>query len=89
VSLILAFSNHQGVRLAEVGFLLILIAGIWIAVTRIPRFKIGAARAVVTGLLLAIAGLFLLIATHWGHFGSVKAPRKKAAEAIVVRADRS
>jgi hypothetical protein len=63
-----ALAHHTGVRLAEVGFLLILFAGIWLAVAQVPQFKVSAARTIVAGTALALAGLLLLIATHWGHF---------------------
>jgi hypothetical protein len=64
-----ALSAHAGSRLAEIGFLLILFAGIWLAAAQIPRFRMEAARTIVAGLALALAGVFLIIATHWGHFG--------------------
>jgi hypothetical protein len=64
----LALSHHTGIRLAEVGFLLILIAGIWLAAAEIPRLRLAATRTIVAGVLLAVSGLLLLIATHWGHF---------------------
>ncbi|HKD94480.1 MAG TPA: hypothetical protein VKB43_07200 [Gaiellaceae bacterium] len=56
-------------RLAEVGFLLILIAGVWLVIAegfpnRWLRFRV-----IVAGALLTAAGLLLIIATHWGHFG--------------------
>jgi hypothetical protein len=63
-----ALAHHTGVRLAEVGFLLILFAGIWLAAAQIPAFKFGTARTIVAGIALAVAGLLLIIATHWGHF---------------------
>jgi hypothetical protein len=63
-----ALTHHSGVRLAEVGFLLILLAGIWIAAAQVPQFKFGTARTVVAGVALALGGLLLIIATHWGHF---------------------
>ena len=69
MTLVLGFARHTGVRLAEVGFLLVLIAGVWLAVARLPQFRLGAARTIVSGLLLAAGGLLLVIATHWGHFG--------------------
>ena len=56
---------------AEVAFLLLLIAGIWMAVAwlldqqRWTRF-----RMIVAGVLIAAAGLLLIIATHWGHLFS-------------------
>ena len=61
--------HHTGVVIAEVGFLLMLIAGVWFAASEIPLFKMARARKVVAGIALAIAGLLLIIATHWGHFG--------------------
>ena len=65
----LALAQHTGARLAETGFLLILFAGIWLAAAQIPAFKFGTARTIVAGVALAVAGLLLIIATHWGHFG--------------------
>ena len=65
----LALAPHTGVRLAEIGFLLILFAGIWLVAAQIPKFKFGTARTIVAGVALALAGLLLIIATHWGHFG--------------------
>ena len=69
MSLVLGFANHTGRRLAEVGFLLLLFAGVWLAAAQIPQFKFAAARTIVAGLALAISGLLLIIATRWGHFG--------------------
>jgi hypothetical protein len=67
-----AMTRHTGIRLAEVGFLLILIAGVWLAFAVVlDPAKWGKARTIVSGALLAIAGLLLIIATHWGHFGGV------------------
>ncbi len=63
-----ALAHQTGVRLAEVGFLLILFAGIWLAAAQIPALKFGTARTIVAGIALAVAGLLLIIATHWGHF---------------------
>ena len=69
MNLILGLAHQTGVRLAEVGFLLVLFAGVWLAAAQIPQFKFGAARTIVAGIALAIGGLLLIIATHWGHFG--------------------
>jgi len=66
---ILALTRHTAIRLAEVGFLLILLAGAWLIAAQIPQLKLARTRTVVAGWLLAIAGLLLIIATHWGHFG--------------------
>jgi hypothetical protein len=65
----LAFSHQTGVTLAEVGFLLILFAGVWLVAAQIPAFKMPTARTIVAGIALALAGVLLIIATHWGHFG--------------------
>ena len=32
----LALAHHAGVRLAEIGFLLILFAGVWLAAAQVP-----------------------------------------------------
>jgi hypothetical protein len=65
----LALSHHTGVTLAEVGFLLILFAGVWLVAAQIPALKMPTARTIVAGIALALAGVLLIIATHWGHFG--------------------
>jgi hypothetical protein len=65
----LALAPHTGARLAETGFLLILFAGVWLAAAQVPQFKFGTARTIVADVALALAGLLLIIATHWGHFG--------------------
>jgi hypothetical protein len=64
-----ALAQHTGARLAEIGFLLILFAGVWLAAAQVPAFKLATARTIVAGIALALAGLLLIIATHWGHFG--------------------
>ena len=69
VTLILAFTHHAGIRLAEIGFLLVVFAGVWLAAAQVPRFKFRTARTIVAGVALALGGLLLIIATHWGHFG--------------------
>ena len=69
MNLILGFAPRTGVRLAEVAFLLTIFAGIWLAVAQVPHFKLGAARTAIAGMALALGGLLLIIAVHWGHFG--------------------
>lgn len=72
----LAFSHNASVTVAEVAFLLVLIAGIWIAFgwlvesKRDSRFRGVRFRMVVAGLLIAVAGLLLIIASRWGHLFS-------------------
>jgi hypothetical protein len=65
----LALARQTGMRLAETGFLLILCAGVWLAAAQVTKFKHGTARTIVAGIALALAGLLLIIATRWGHFG--------------------
>ena len=69
MTLVLGFAHHTGLRVAEVGFLLVLFAGIWLAAAQLPQFKFKTARTIVAGLALAIGGALLIIATRWGHFG--------------------
>jgi hypothetical protein len=66
---VLAMAQQTGVDLAEIAFLLILIAGLWLAASEIPRLGIAKARRMVAAIALAVAGLLLIVATHWGHFG--------------------
>jgi hypothetical protein len=69
VRLVLAISRRGGARIAEVAFLLVLIAGVWLAASQVPRFGWERARIAVSGVLLAAAGVLLIVAVHWGHFG--------------------
>ena len=62
-------SRRTCIILAEVGFLLILFAGIWLVAAHIPALKNSAMRNTVAGIALAAADLLLIIATRWGHFG--------------------
>ena len=66
----IAFTSSTGPKLAEIGFLLILIAGVWlVAAELLQPAKWRTFRTVVAGAALAAAGVLLIIATHWGHFG--------------------
>jgi hypothetical protein len=69
MSFVLALTHQTGRRLAEIGFLLVLFAGIWLAAAQIPRLELRTVRTIVAGIALAIGGLLLIIATRWGHFG--------------------
>jgi hypothetical protein len=66
---LLALAPKTGLRLAEVGFLLIVFAGVWLAASQVPMFKFRTARTIVAGVALALAGVLLIVAAHWGHFG--------------------
>jgi hypothetical protein len=67
--LLLTISHHTSVRIAEVAFLLILIAGIWMVAAELLPPRLQKSRMVVAGIAFAAAGLLLVIVTHWGHFG--------------------
>jgi hypothetical protein len=69
VNFVVALTHQTGRRLADVGFLLLLFAGVWLAAAQIPQLKLGNARTIIAGIALALGGLLLIIATHWGHFG--------------------
>jgi hypothetical protein len=69
MNLVLGLSHQSGTRMAEVGFLLIVIAGIWLVAAQIPVFKFATGRTIVSGIALAVGGALLIVATHWGHFG--------------------
>jgi hypothetical protein len=62
-------SRETGGTLAEIGFLLIVFAGVWFVAAQIPVFKIPRERTIVAGIALTLGGLLLIIATHWGDFG--------------------
>jgi hypothetical protein len=66
---LLTISYDTSVRIAEVGFLLILFAGVWLVAAEIPALKLSRVRTIVAGTALAAAGVLLIVATHWGTFG--------------------
>jgi hypothetical protein len=67
----LTLSQDTTKTLAEVGSLLIVIAGVWFffAELPIPSMKFAKLRRIVASILLVIAGILLIIAFHWGQFG--------------------
>ena len=62
-------SHETGVRLAEISALLITIAGVWLAAAEIPQLKLARTRVIVSGTLLAAAGILMIVAYHWGKVG--------------------
>jgi hypothetical protein len=68
---VLALTHETGIRLAEVAFLLLVIAGIWLVVgeLEIRRVNLHKVRTIVAGGAIAAAGALLIVATHWGRFG--------------------
>jgi hypothetical protein len=70
MGVVFAISRQTSVRLAEVGFLLILIGGVWLAAAELLQpERWGRLRTIISGACLAAAGLLLIVATHWGRFG--------------------
>lgn len=67
MDILLTLSHQTSRRLAEVGFLFVVLAGVWLVAAQIPQLKLGATRTIVPGIALAIAGVLLIIATHWGY----------------------
>lgn len=60
---------HAASVLAQVGFLLIVFAGVWLVAAQLPFMRFPAWRTGVAGAALGIAGVLLIIATRSGHFG--------------------
>lgn len=69
LTLLLAISRHDGKRLGEVAFLLVIVAGIGLAAAPLRQVRNGRLITQLAGLVLALAGLLLAIASHWGKFG--------------------
>lgn len=65
---LLALTQHGGVRVAEVGFLLVAIAGGLLFLGAVTPFGRKAGN-LLGGVALAAGGVLAIIATHWGHFG--------------------
>jgi hypothetical protein len=68
-SLLLTLSRQTSVRIAEVAFLLILIAGVWMLAAEVLPQRFHKMRLIVAGSALAVSGILLIVATHWGQFG--------------------
>jgi hypothetical protein len=65
---LLAITNHGGIRIAEVGFVLGAVAGAALALSAVAPYdkRIG---KLVSGVALTAGSVLLVIAAHWGHFG--------------------
>jgi hypothetical protein len=65
---IFAFTRHTGVRIAEIGFVLVAIAGALLAIAPVTRFgRLGTAAS---GVALAGGAVLVIVAIRWGSFGS-------------------
>jgi hypothetical protein len=67
--MLVGLTHHTGIRLAEVGFLLFVFAGVGLVAAQIPQLRFGRFRTIAAGLALAVGGVLLIIAAHWGQFG--------------------
>ncbi|MCW2784060.1 MAG: hypothetical protein JWP74_577 [Marmoricola sp.] len=63
---LLAISQHASVKLSEVGFLLFVIAGVWLVAAELQPSKWARFRIGVSGALIAGGGVLLIIAAHYG-----------------------
>jgi hypothetical protein len=53
---------------AEVAFLLLVVAGVWIVVAwSMQGDNWQRLRMIVAGVLIGAAGILLIVAAHWGH----------------------
>lgn len=66
---IFAFTRHTGVRVAEIGFALMAIAGALLAIA--PVTRLGRPGTVAGGVVLAAAAVIVIIAIRLGSFGSM------------------
>ena len=65
---LVAITQHNGVRLAEVGFALTAVAGGLLVLGALTPFG-RRSGSTLGGFALAVAGVLLVVAAHWGHFG--------------------
>jgi hypothetical protein len=66
---IFAFTRHTGVRVAEIGFALLAIAGALLALAQVTRF--GRPGTAAAGVVLAAGAVIVIVAIRWGSFGSI------------------
>lgn len=66
---IFAFSRHTGVRVAEIGFVLLALAGVLLAIAPVARF--GRTGTVAGGLSLFAGAVIVIVAIRWGSYGSM------------------
>ena len=66
---IFAFTRHTGVRVAEIGFALLAIAGA--LQVMMPVTSIGKRGAIAAGSCLFAGAVVILVAIRWGSYGSV------------------
>ena len=67
---IFAFTRHTGVRIAEIGFALIVLAGVLLTFGQISR-RFGRTGTIAAGASLAAGAVIILVAIRWGSFGAI------------------
>jgi hypothetical protein len=67
---LLALTQRNGVRLAELAFVVVAAAGVAIAVGALAPTAGKRFWNVIGGGGLVLAAVLLVVAAHWGHFGS-------------------
>jgi hypothetical protein len=65
---LLALTHHGAIRVAELGFLLVAVAGALLALGELAPARSRTA-GFVAGVALAVGAVLVIVATHWGHFG--------------------
>lgn len=66
---IFAITRHTGVRIAEIGFALLAIAGALLAIAPFTRF--GKPGTLAGGIGITAGAVVIIVAIRWGSFGSV------------------
>ena len=66
---IFAMTRHTGVRVGEIGFAVLAIAGALLAITPITR--LGRSGAVAGGAGIFAGAVIIIVAIRWGSFGSM------------------
>jgi hypothetical protein len=63
---LLALAQRSGIRIAEVGFALVAVAGAILVVG--PFTRLARRSTILAGIALAVGGVLVIVAVHWGHF---------------------
>ncbi len=67
---VLALTARNGIRVAEIGFVFLALAGAALAGAAVAPHGVRRIWGVAGGSALALAGVLLIVATHWGHFAA-------------------
>jgi hypothetical protein len=61
--------DQTGKLLPQVGFLLFVLSGVWLAGAELPFFRFATERTIVACKALALGGVLLIVATRWTNVG--------------------